>query len=78
VPIEIQGKEPKPAQLQELIARARQDDIRVVFVQPQFSSRSARQIAREIGGRVAVADPLAENWMENLRQQAHVFKDVLR
>lgn len=78
VPIEIQGKEPKPAQLQKLIAHARRNDIRVVFVQPQFSSRSARQIAREIGGQVAVADPLARNWMENLRQQAQMFRDALR
>ena len=78
VPIEIQGKEPKPAQLKELIVHARQNHIRVVFVQPQFSSRSARQIASEIGGQVAVADPLAGNWMENLRHQAQIFRDALR
>ena len=78
VPIEMEGKEPKPAQLQELIAHAREHNIKVVFVQPQFSARSARLIAREIGGQVLIADPLAEHWMENLRHLADTFRTALR
>ena len=78
VPVEIEGKTPKPAQLMALIEHARADGIRVVFVQPQFSSRNAELIAREIGGQVALADPLAENWMANLRQVADKFKAALR
>ena len=70
VPIEIEGKNPKPAQLQELIRRARESGIRVIFVQPQFSTKSAEIVAREIGGQVAFADPLAGDWMANLRQVA--------
>jgi zinc transport system substrate-binding protein len=78
VPVEVEGKEPKPAQLAELIRHAREHDIRVVFVQPQFSSKSAELVAREIGGRVAVADPLAEAWMDNLRTLSETFKSALR
>lgn len=73
IPIEMEGKNPKPAQLEKLIAQARKDDIRVVFVQPQFSTRSAALIAGEIGGKVAVADPLAENWAQNLKNVAMLF-----
>jgi zinc transport system substrate-binding protein len=78
MPVEIEGKEPKPEQLAELIRHARQQDIRVVFVQPQFSTKSAELIAREINGRVAVADPLAEAWTDNLRTLAESFKSALR
>jgi zinc transport system substrate-binding protein len=78
VPIEIEGKEPKPAQLKELINDAREKNIKVIFVQPQFSAKSAQQVAREIGGQIVFADPLAENWMENLRQQAEKFRTALR
>jgi len=78
VPIEIEGKNPKPAQLKELIEHARENDIRIVFAQPQFSIQSAKLIAREISGQVAFADPLAENWMDNLRQVAHKFKMALK
>ena len=78
VPIELEGKDPKPAQLQELIRYARQHHINVIFVQPQFSRRSAALVASEIGGRVVPADPLALNWMENLRQVAEAFATALR
>ncbi len=78
VPIEIEGKEPKPAQLKELIQHARKNDIKVIFVQPQFSSQSAEVVAREIGGQVAFVDPLAEDWMANLRQVADKFQAALK
>lgn len=78
VPIEIEGKEPKPAQLKELIEHAQKHQIKVVFVQPQFSSKSAEQVAKEIGGQVAFVDPLALNWAENLREVATKFKAVLK
>ena len=74
VPIEIEGKSPKPAQLKDLIERARSNRIKVVFAQPQFSSKSAEQISKAIGGRVAVVDPLAQDWANNLRQVAEEFK----
>jgi zinc transport system substrate-binding protein len=78
LPVEIEGKDPKPAQLMELIRHAREEGIRVVFVQPQFSSKSAEMVAGEIGGKVAVADPLAEAWIENLRTVADSFKAALK
>jgi zinc transport system substrate-binding protein len=78
IPIEIEGKNPKPAQLKELIEHAREKDIKVIFVQPQFSARNAELVAREIGGQVAFADPLAEDWMANLREVADKFKAALR
>lgn len=78
VPVEIEGKDPKPAQLKTLIETARAQRIKVVFVQPQFSSRSARQIAREIGGQVVTADSLALNWSENLEAVAGKFKAALQ
>ena len=78
VPIEIEGKDPKPAQLMELIHHAREDGIKVVFVQPQFSTKSANLVAREIGGQVAFADPLAKDWMANLRQVADKFQAALK
>jgi zinc transport system substrate-binding protein len=78
VPIEIEGKNPKPAQLKELIEHAKEREIRVVFVQPQFSTKSAQLVTREIGGQVAFADPLAEDWIANLRQIADKFQAALK
>jgi zinc transport system substrate-binding protein len=70
IAVEIEGKDPKPAQLRNLIEHARQNNIHVIFVQPQFSVKSAKLVAREINGRVLFADPLAEAWSDNLRDVA--------
>lgn len=78
VPVEVEGKSPKPAHLHEIIDDARRHKIRVIFVQPQFSTKSARTIAAAIGGHVVVADPLAEDWAGNLRRQTIKFRDALR
>jgi zinc transport system substrate-binding protein len=78
VPIEIEGKSPKPAQLKELIERARSNRIKIIFVQPQFSSKSAEQISKAIGGRVAVVDPLAQDWANNFRRVAEEFKNAFK
>jgi zinc transport system substrate-binding protein len=78
VPIEIEGKSPKPAELEALIEQARQKNIGVIFVQPQFSTKSAELIAREIGAEVVLADPLAPDWAENLRRVARAVAKALR
>lgn len=78
VPVESGGKEPKAAQLQALIRRARDRGIKAVFVQPQMSVKSAEMVAREIGGAVVYADPLAENWDANLREVARKFSAALQ
>ncbi len=78
VPVEIEGKSPKPAQLGQLIAHARARQIKIIFAQPQFSTKSVQQIAREIDGRVVFADPLALNWSDNLRSVADAFGAALK
>jgi zinc transport system substrate-binding protein len=74
VAIEAEGKEPKPAELQAVIAQARQKGIRTIFVQPQHSTRTAATIAKTLGGEVVSADPLAGDWPGNLREVARKFK----
>lgn len=64
--VETEGKEPKARQIQKLIQMATEEKVKVIFIQPQFSKKSANTIAKAIGCRVMVADPLAVNWGENL------------
>jgi zinc transport system substrate-binding protein len=78
IPIEIEGKDPKPAQLGKLIDLAKKLGVKVIFVQPQFSTKRAGIIARAIKGEVVSADPLAPDWYENMRNQSALFKKALR
>lgn len=77
IPIEVGGQEPGAAELSDLIKRAQAEDIHVVFAQPEFSTRSAETIAREIDGEVLLISPLAPDWLANMRQVAQIFASVL-
>lgn len=76
ISIEQEGKEPKPSQLVELIKTARKLGIRVILVQPQFSIKAARIVARATGARIIVADPLSYNWDRNLLQVARMLRSI--
>lgn len=71
ISIEIQGKEPKPAQLVELIDEAKKHDIKIVFVAPQFSQKGAKVISNSIKGYTATIDPLSYEWDKNLLKVAN-------
>ncbi len=69
-PVEIEGKEPSAKQLADIIQAAQEDNVKVIFVQPQFARTSALAIAKEIKGAVVPIDPLARDYINNLRNMA--------
>jgi zinc transport system substrate-binding protein len=77
VAIEAGGNEPSPRHLAEIIEHGRELGVTVVFVQPQFSKRSAEVIASELNARVVPLDPLAEDWKGNLLHAAEAFRRAL-
>jgi zinc transport system substrate-binding protein len=68
--IESGGKEPGSKALAEVIRLAEQEEVKVVVVQEQFSDRSAQRVAEAIGADVLKLDPLAEDWLANIRRVA--------
>jgi zinc transport system substrate-binding protein len=77
IAIESAGKAPGPRALADIIDLARARHIRVIFVQQQFSQATAATVARAIGARVATVDPLAEDYLANLRKVADAFLKAL-
>jgi len=70
IPIEAEGNEPSPRALAEIIHHGRELGISTIFVQPQFSSKSAKVIAGELNANVVALDPLASDWEQNMRRAA--------
>jgi zinc transport system substrate-binding protein len=75
--IEQGGKEPTAKDLDAMIKRARAENAKLIFVQPQFSQRAARSVAERIDGAVVALDPLSEDYVENLRKIAVQIRDAL-
>lgn len=66
ISIEVEGKEPKPNQLVEIIEDAKEHKIKVVFVAPQFSQKSASTISKSLNANVVTINPLSLKWDEEL------------
>ncbi|NLF31300.1 MAG: zinc ABC transporter solute-binding protein [Planctomycetes bacterium] len=75
--VETGGKSPAARDLKALIDQARGDGVRVIFVQPQFSDHAARTVAEQIGGAVVPIDPLARDYLGNLRRIAGEIRRAL-
>ena len=67
IAIEIGNRSPTPKQLAQVAAQAKSEDVKVIFVQPQFDQTSAAALAESISGRVAFLDPLEKDITANLR-----------
>ncbi|MFW6176354.1 MAG: metal ABC transporter solute-binding protein, Zn/Mn family [Thermoplasmatota archaeon] len=68
IPIQEQGKQPGTKGLENIIAQAKENNISVIFVSPQFDDSNANTIAEEIDGEVVKLNPLAEDYLDNMRK----------
>ncbi len=77
IAIEIGGQEPSAAELANLVKEAQAGGIKIIFAQPEFSTRDAEIIANEIGGEVLLVSPLAADWLDNMRNVAETFAEAM-
>lgn len=78
VAVEVEGKEPSARKLAEIIDKVKEDGVKVIFVEPQFSAKSARVIADAIGGTVVKIDPLERDYLKNMENIAGKIEKVLK
>ena len=79
IAIEVDGKEPKPKTLANIIHVAKDEGIKTIITSPEFSSKSAKVLAKEINGSVVKLSPLAKDWSMNLLKLAKIIsKDNIK
>jgi zinc transport system substrate-binding protein len=66
VALELDGKEPSPRHMKEIVDLAHEQDIHIIFIQKEFDSSFALQLSREIDGKVIIIDPLDYNWEKQI------------
>jgi len=76
VAIEAGGKEVEPAGLVKIIEFAKKEKVSMLFVQPEFSQRSARAVADAVGAKVVVASPLDYEYITNMRKIAIRLREL--
>jgi zinc transport system substrate-binding protein len=78
LPVEVGGKTPSPRVLKQVIDTAKKENIKVIFVQKQFDTHSAEAVAADINGKVIQLDPLAPDWLGNMKKIAAALKEALK
>lgn len=67
ISIEYEGKEPSAAHMKDVIGKAKNRGIKVIFIQEEFDKRNASIVAEEIDGTVVQINPLSENWAPEMK-----------
>lgn len=75
IPLEEDGHEASPTRLQEIIDLAKEEHIQIVFYQSEIDSQQAEALANEIDGETAMLEPLAEDYIANMR---HMVDAILK
>ncbi len=75
IAIEVEGKSPKMQEMIKVIKEIKHDNLKVIFAQPEFSTKAAEFIAKESRARLGYFSPLKTPWGENLIEFA---KELVR
>ena len=76
--IEEEGKAANAAHIRKMVDLARQKGIHAILVQKGFDTKSARALAREIGGEIVETDPLERDWFKGIKDFTSLMARVLR
>lgn len=71
--IEVEGKDPLPQHITEILEKAKQYSIQSVLIEPQYSNKGAELLAASLHLPTHMVDPYAENYSENLLSIAKVI-----
>ena len=75
IPLELDGKEPSPKHMKNIVDIARQKNIRTILIQKEFDTENALQLSREIDGKVVVIDPLDYDWEKQILEISRSIAD---
>jgi len=71
--LEEEGKEATAQSLKEKIDLAKKEGIKYIFYQAEIDSSQSKAYAEEIGGQTMMLEPLAEDYIENLKEMARML-----
>lgn len=73
IAVEIKGKEPSARELISVIKLAKKTAVKVIFTQPEFSQKSAKLIANELGIKVVKVSPLKKDVIQNITNFTNIL-----
>ena len=72
----INDEEPSPQRIAMLVNIAKDNNIKVMYSQPQYDQKYMQSIASQVNGQVLMVDDLNENYLENMKNVANAFSQA--
>ncbi|MFK5894539.1 MAG: zinc ABC transporter substrate-binding protein [Pseudomonadota bacterium] len=66
IAIEKEGKSSSAKYMANLMSRLKNQSVKYILVEKQFSKKEAQTVARSIQANLLEIDPLAQSWLENM------------
>ena len=76
-PLEMGGKTPSPAHMKQMIDLGRENRISTIFLQEQFDQKNAEVLAKEIGAKIVLINPLDPDWQGQMLHIANQLNSDL-
>ena len=73
IPVEFEGKEPRPKQISQILEQAANLEIKTVLTQAQYSNKGAELIAQKLHLPIFLVDPYSMDYSNNLLHLAEVL-----
>lgn len=77
ISVEVDGKEPSPSEMKEIIKTIKENNIKVILIQSEFPFERARSISEETGADIVQINPLSYDWLNNMYKITSVIKQSL-
>jgi len=71
--LEFEGRDPTPQQLTKILETARNNNVKTIFIQRQFNNKGARLVAQQLGAKLVMLDPYADDYILEMRRTATEF-----
>ncbi|MBS0615633.1 MAG: zinc ABC transporter substrate-binding protein [Verrucomicrobia bacterium] len=65
--VEVEGKDPLPQDIENMLQTAQKNTVRAVFILPEYNNKGAILIAEKLGLPVYEIDPYAANYFETMQ-----------
>jgi len=77
VAIEIEGKEPSARQIAQIVNRIKDEKVAYILIEKQFNQVIPKTIADSVGAQLLMVDPLALDYLSNMRDIAVKINQAL-
>jgi zinc transport system substrate-binding protein len=73
IPAMFNDEEPSPQTIAMMVDVAQKNNIKIVYLEPQYDAKFMQTIANQIGGEILMVSDLDEHYLENMKNVAIAF-----